>query len=160
VILIGYDGSADSQAAIDRAGELMPGQAATVLSIWEPFVAVISYAGAGMDVWPDDIDPQRMDELAERAARDHAEEGVERARDAGLNPQPRTRARGATTAETILSEADDVGAEAIVLGTRGLTGLKSLLLGSVSHAVLQHADRAVIVVPSPEVAAKRAAHRR
>jgi nucleotide-binding universal stress UspA family protein len=56
--------------------------------------------------------------------------------------------------------ADEVEAAVIVLGTRGLTGLKSLWLGSVSHAVLQHADRAVIVVPSPGIAAERAARRR
>jgi len=160
MILVCYDGSADAQAATDRAGELMPGQAATVLTIWEPFVGVVAHMGLGMEVWPDGIDPQHMDELAERAARDRAEQGVERASDAGLNPQPRTHARGATIVETILSEADDVGADVIVLGTRGLTGLKSLLLGSVSHAVLQHADRPVMVVPSPEVAAKRADHRR
>lgn len=43
----------------------------------------------------------------------------------------------------------------IVIGTRGLTGVKSLLLGSVSHAVVQHADRAVLVVPSPEIAEAR-----
>ena len=47
------------------------------------------------------------------------------------------------------------GASAIVMGSRGLTGLKSLLLGSVSHAVLQRADRTAIVVPSPAVADSR-----
>lgn len=47
-----------------------------------------------------------------------------------------------------------------MLGSRGLTGVKSLLLGSVSHAVLQHADRPVMVVPSPEVTEARAQHRR
>ena len=39
--------------------------------------------------------------------------------------------------------------------SRGLTGVQSLLLGSVSHAVLQHADRTVIVMPSPGEAAAR-----
>jgi nucleotide-binding universal stress UspA family protein len=45
------------------------------------------------------------------------------------------------------------------MGSRGLTGVKSLLLGSVSRSVIQHADRTVIVVPSPEVAAARARER-
>jgi nucleotide-binding universal stress UspA family protein len=45
---------------------------------------------------------------------------------------------------------------AIVMGSRGLTGVKSLLLGSVSHELIQHADRTVVVVPSPEVAGSRA----
>jgi nucleotide-binding universal stress UspA family protein len=159
MILICYDGSPDSQAAIAKAGELMHGEPATVLTVWEPFIDVICRAGAGMVPW-EGIDLDEIDAQSERAAQTRAEEGVERARDAGLSPQPRSRARGATIAETILSEADEVHANAIVLGTRGLTGLKSLMLGSVSHAVLQHADRPVIVVPSPEIAAKRAANRR
>jgi nucleotide-binding universal stress UspA family protein len=58
-------------------------------------------------------------------------------------------------ANAILAEADALGASAIVMGSRGLTGVKSLLLGSVSHNVIQHADRTVIVVPSPDVAAAR-----
>ena len=33
------------------------------------------------------------------------------------------------------------------MGSRGLTGIKSLLLGSVSRGVLTHADRPVMVVP-------------
>jgi nucleotide-binding universal stress UspA family protein len=78
-----------------------------------------------------------------------------------LRLRRRERSRAATsTPPTILDEADEIGARAIVLGTRGLTGVKSLLLGSVSHAVLQHADRPVIVIPSPAVAQQRAAHQR
>jgi nucleotide-binding universal stress UspA family protein len=58
-------------------------------------------------------------------------------------------------AGAILAVANDLDADTIVLGTRGLTGLRSILLGSVSHAVLQHADRSVIVVPSPAIAQER-----
>jgi nucleotide-binding universal stress UspA family protein len=77
------------------------------------------------------------------------------ARDAGLDAAPSCRARETTMANAILDEVDQVGAIAIVMGSRGLSGLKSLFPGSVSHAVVQHADRPVIVVPSPEVAASR-----
>jgi nucleotide-binding universal stress UspA family protein len=160
MILICYDGSTDAQAAIDRAGDLMRGQPATVLTVWEPFIAMMTRTGAGLGLWGQIVQMDEIDAASEQAARERADEGVERARRAGMNPQPRTAARGATIAETILSVADAVEASVIVLGTRGLTGLKSLWLGSVSRAVLQHADRPVIVVPAPEIAAGRAAHMR
>lgn len=35
VILICYDGSADAQCAIERAGELLGGQPATILTVWD-----------------------------------------------------------------------------------------------------------------------------
>jgi nucleotide-binding universal stress UspA family protein len=60
-----------------------------------------------------------------------------------------------SVADTLLAEADRTDAGAIAIGSRGLGGLGSLLLGSVSHALLQRADRAVIIVPSPNVAEKR-----
>lgn len=156
MILIAYDGSADAQAAIDRAGELLRGQPATVLTVWERFLDVLTRAGAGMPIGTVDYD--RLDREYAAQAHHRAEEGAQRAKRVGLKAQARTSVRENSIAETILLEAEEVGASAIVLGTRGLTGLKSLLLGSVSHAVLQHADRPVIVVPSPEVATERAAH--
>jgi nucleotide-binding universal stress UspA family protein len=158
VILLCYDGSTDAQCAIERAGELLRGQPATILTIWDGLAAVLARAGTGVGVAA--LDFEAIDAASERSARERAEEGVERARHAGLTAEPRVRERGVTTWGTILEQAADVDASAIVLGSRGLTGLKSLLLGSVSHAVLQHADRPVIVVPSRELSAGRAADRR
>ena len=157
MILIAYDGSADAQAAVDRAGELLKGQPATVLTVWERLVDVVARSGAGMPIG--EVDYDRLDRSSEDQARQRAEEGAERAQRAGLKPRARTSVRENSVAATILAQADDVGASAIVMGSRGLTGLKSLLLGSVSHGVLQHADRPVIVVPSPTAVAERAAHR-
>ena len=160
MILIAYDGSADAQAAIDLAGTLMSGESATVLTVWEPFVELMARVGAGSAMAMADVDFEELDRASEQQARQQADEGVERAREVGLDANSRVRARRRSIAETILEEADAVGARVIVVGTRGLTGMKSLLLGSVSHALLQHADRPVAVVPSPEVANARAARRR
>jgi nucleotide-binding universal stress UspA family protein len=102
---------------------------------------------------------EEIDESSERTARERAAEGVGYARQAGLDAEARVAERGATIWETILNQAEQVEASLIVLGSRGLTGIKSILLGSVSQAVLQHADRPVMIVPSPGVAAKRASHR-
>jgi nucleotide-binding universal stress UspA family protein len=157
VILIAYDGSEDAQAAIRRAGELFRGEGAAVLSVWERFIDVIARTGAGMPIG--EVDYEALDRGYQEEATRLAEEGAERARQAGLEAQARVRVRENTIAATILAEADELGATAIVLGTRGLTGLKSLLLGSVSHAVVQHAQIPVMIVPSEETAAGRAERR-
>jgi nucleotide-binding universal stress UspA family protein len=90
-----------------------------------------------------------------QAAVDTAAAGVRRAATAGLVAQPRVVNRDDDIAAVILAEAAAVDAGVIVLGTRGLGSVKSLMLGSVSHAVLHHADRAVLVIASPRLAEQR-----
>jgi nucleotide-binding universal stress UspA family protein len=156
-ILIGYDGSADAQAAIDRAGVLMPGSEATVLVIWETILATMTRNGAlgsgfGMvAAYGDD----GADAAIKAAALKTATEGAQRATAAGLVAAPRVASRDDDIASVILAVASDVDADVIVLGTRGLSGIKSLMLGSVSHAVLHHADRPVLVIPSAALAEAR-----
>lgn len=157
MILIAYDGSPDSNTAIERAGELVKDTSATILTVWEPFEDIVTRAGAGLTLGA--VDYVALDRSYQEQAGKRAAEGVERARAAGLTAEPRVQVRRGSIAGTILGEAENVGADAILLGTRGLTGLKSLLLGSVSHAVLQHADRPVIVVPSGALAAARGERR-
>jgi nucleotide-binding universal stress UspA family protein len=48
--------------------------------------------------------------------------------------------------KTILEVADGRRVSTIVMGSRGLTGVRSMLLGSVSSAVVHHADRPTLVV--------------
>ena len=156
-VLIGYDGSADAQAAIDRAGQLLPGSDATVLVIWETVLETLTRNGSlgvgfGM-VGPYGDDG--TDAALEKAALATATDGAQRATKAGLVAQPRIVNRRDEIAVDILAAAGDVDADVIILGTRGRGGVKSLMLGSVSNAVLHHADRPVLVIPSPALAEER-----
>jgi len=153
VILICYDGSTDAKEAIARGARILRGQRATVLTIWSPFdMAALGLSGGVEDM-------QDSDEAGRLHAEHQAEAGARLAIELGFDAEPRTVDRRTTIADAILGEADALDATAILMGSRGLTGVKSVLLGSVSHAVIQHADRTVIVVPSPEVAAARARER-
>jgi nucleotide-binding universal stress UspA family protein len=149
VILICYDGSTDAKEAIARGAAVLEGQRATVLTVWQPFDTATLGLSGGVE------DMQNSDEASRRHAEQQAEAGARLATEAGFDAQPRTAGRRTTIADAILDEAAALGSSAILMGSRGLTGLKSLFLGSVSHAVIQHADRMVIVVPSPDVAVAR-----
>ncbi len=155
MILICYDGSLDSQAAVERAAELLKGERASVLTVWAPFTETVARMPWGPGMAPGIADADEIDDASRKDAERRAQEGAQLARELGLDAEPRVRSQDTTISSAILAEARDVDASAIVIGTRGLTGVKSLLLGSVSHAVLQHADRTVIVVPSAEVASAR-----
>jgi nucleotide-binding universal stress UspA family protein len=152
-ILICYDGSPDADRAIDLAGQMFTGREATVLTIWEGFTEVLTRSAVGLAAAP--LNFEEIDDANRAGAADRADHGVARARSAGLDAHPRVVQGGPTIWETVLDEAEEIDAEAIVLGSRGFTGVKSMLLGSVSHAVLQHADRPVIVVPGAQIAGKR-----
>ena len=159
MIVIGYDGSSDAKAAIEQAGDLLGSQPATVLTVWQPFAEVLARTPLGFGFAPGVLNIEEADNASQSAAERLAADGAELARQSGFNAQWRVSTELTTTANAILDEAEALDASAIVVGSRGLTGLKSVLLGSVSHAVLQRADRTVIVVPSPAVAdARRRPH--
>ena len=55
---------------------------------------------------------------------------------------------GVSVREEILREAAALPADLIVLGSHGLTGVKRLVLGSISENVLRHAATPVLIVPA------------
>ena len=141
-ILLCYDRSDGARRAIEVAGALFPGRKAVVLHVWSP-VAAIAAAYGGLTQLPD------YDESAlERVAREVADEGAGVARAAGLD------ATGAIAEGTyegtwhaIVAAGKQHGADLIAIGARGLSTFKSLVLGSVSQGVAQHAHVPVLIVP-------------
>jgi nucleotide-binding universal stress UspA family protein len=81
--------------------------------------------------------------------------GVEVAREAGLEAEPRELRAGGTTVEALIACAEEIQAGIILVGSRGRSRTRSILLGSVAHALIQRALRPVVVVPSPELRGRR-----
>ncbi|HEY3728853.1 MAG TPA: universal stress protein [Solirubrobacteraceae bacterium] len=155
MILICYDGSDDAKAAVKQAGALFDGRPTTALNVWEPFSSLILRTPATFDLISGVSDTVDLDNAGRKDAERIAQEGADLAREAGLDSSPATAIRSLSVAETIVAEGDRTDASVIVMGSRGLGGLGSFFLGSVSHAVLQRADRPVMVVPSQAVAERR-----
>ncbi|MEA2154302.1 MAG: hypothetical protein QOE11_442 [Solirubrobacteraceae bacterium] len=160
MILLPYDGSADAQAAIERAAQLMPGSDATVLTVWVPYASLLAgkYSpamGLGLAGSYAYAETGEVDEATLQAALDSAEEGVQLATAAGLVATSLVTRLEGDVATTILEIATEIDAELIAMGTRGRSGVRAYLLGSVSRSVVEHADRAVLVIPSASLVARR-----
>jgi nucleotide-binding universal stress UspA family protein len=146
-LVLCYDGSEDARHAIDYAGELFAGRRALVVTAWRPTVALGGLAVAGEAAGM--VDFVELDQATLEHGARVAEEGVRIARDAGLEADPMVVKAAGPLWKAILDVADRHDAATIVMGSRGLTGLRSMLLGSVSNGVVHHAERPALVIRRP-----------
>jgi nucleotide-binding universal stress UspA family protein len=141
-IVVGVDGSDGGAAALEfAAGEAALRKARLrIVSAWQ--VPVAAY-GTG---FAPALDAQSLD-----AFRVRAEQVADKAFATAKSLQPSAKLEALAVqghpADVLLAQAAD--AEFIVVGRRGLGGFKSLLLGSVSQQVVQHATCPVVVVQQP-----------
>jgi nucleotide-binding universal stress UspA family protein len=146
-LLLCYEGSEDATHAIEHAGHLLRDRDALVVTVWRPTSGLGSSASAGATESTfdfADVDCATA-HRGERVARD----GVRIARRVGLRAKPVAVEATRPVWKTIVEIADRHDAAAIVMGSRGLTGLRPMLLGSVSRAILHHADRPTLIIRQP-----------
>ena len=133
-LLWATDGSEGAELALDEALRLLdPSGKLIVFHCDQRFLS--SRAG-GLPLLPDE--EARRGHLRDRVA-ELVADGV----DAELVIETTHRA----VAHVIVEAAEKEHADAIVCGSRGLSGLEGALLGSVSKALLNHAHLPVVVVP-------------
>lgn len=135
-ILVGLDGSADSHEAVQWAAGLARSLGAEVVAVHA--LGLLDQLEPGGPMVP--TQPHR-DEIAELARGPWSEPltatGVEH----------RVVLNDGSPVDVVLAVADEVGADLIVLGSRGIGGAPALLLGSTSSQVAQRAACPVVIVP-------------
>lgn len=133
-ILVAVDGSATAVEATNVAMGLAKCTGADV-------VALFVDSGRTMD-------PLEAMQTEEEEGVHHSRAGLTVAETAGTkNGVPvRTLVREGAVAHQILSAAEDEGADLVVIGSEGRTGLKRVMLGSIAESVLREAAVPVLVV--------------
>lgn len=138
-ILVPVDFSEHSSRALDMAIELAKQSKGKVHLIHSYPINPILLSPYGGVAMPPDI---------ERSFREASDkqlgEWAERVRKAGVAVETSTSSD--TPSEAIVQRAEKMGADLIVMGTRGLTGLKHVVLGSVAERTLRHAPCPVLTL--------------
>jgi nucleotide-binding universal stress UspA family protein len=132
-IVLATDGSKFSAAATDRAIDFARAYGGSLLVISVVDVPAEFYAES----------PKAAEQLLAQA-KQYVADAKKRAEAAGVATEGFT-AEG-DTYEAVVNLARERGAEMIVLGSHGRTGLRRLLMGSVTEAVIGYAPCPVLVV--------------
>lgn len=134
-LVVGYDGSEHAGRALERAALLSTGDPVVVVSV----VSVSGPAARG----PARVEPREIEVHHEQLA--HARSLL---KTYGVEAQLIETLGNAIgdTADALIDVARKHNADIIVVGTRGLGGLKRLVLGSVSTKLVHEAPCDVLVV--------------
>ena len=141
-VLVAFDGSDDSVRAVETACSIASkyGSALTVVHVYSPTLP--PYAGvAPMPV------PELEGAMAVSKVRAQSvlTRGLEVAQSRGAAVKGEL-IEASSTVQAIVEYASSEKADLIVVGTRGMTGFKKLIVGSVSSGLVGHAECPVLVV--------------
>jgi len=152
-VLVGLDGSEAARRAFRVAIEEALWRQATVCALHVVFVPMVMGRTLSFEIAENVIDygnlvmDRELDLLRDEYGGEFPVEVERRVRSGHIGR------------ELVVATSDrDLGIELVVVGTRGLGGFTSLVLGSVSTYAIQHLDVPVLVVPDlPESSSDEAA---
>jgi nucleotide-binding universal stress UspA family protein len=144
VIVVGTDGSETAAAAVHHAARLakMTGATLHIVHAYQA-VSVGSLAMAGtLPAWTEDLEEvnagiaDASESVCAHAASQVERDGVEVV----------THALPGDPADLLVTVAEDVGADLVVVGNRGMTGVRRFALGSVPNKVSHRCSCNLLIV--------------
>ncbi|MBT2760346.1 universal stress protein [Paenibacillus sp. ISL-20] len=101
------------------------------------------YVSNGMTYVPENFLEEILNEMG-KASLEQLQQAKSKLKSAGINPET-VHLKG-DPAHEILNYARDTEQQLIIIGSRGLRGIKEMMLGSVSHKVSQLSSCPVLIV--------------
>ncbi|WP_145948487.1 universal stress protein [Paenibacillus sp. Y412MC10] len=101
------------------------------------------YVSNGMTYVPENFLEEILNEM-EKAGLEQLQQAKSKLKSAGINPET-VHLKG-DPAHEILNYARDTEQQLIIIGSRGLRGIKEMMLGSVSHKVSQLSNCPVLIM--------------
>jgi len=143
-ILLATDGSPCSRAAVDEVARLSwPADAQVrIISVVEPRAPLVAEPYMGVTSYFEEAEKVAMGQ-AQLAVKEATE--LIRARQ-GASLQASAQVLTGSARRSIVEEAEDWGADLIVVGSHGYDTWERMLLGSVSQSVAAHARCSVLIV--------------
>jgi nucleotide-binding universal stress UspA family protein len=143
-MVVGVDGSAAAShalAALER-WPILHDVPATLVSVAQPFSSWAETMGSSF--YPAWVDEHEEREDRRKHMRDILDRAHDELAEAGLSASVEVREGDA--ADQLIKAANESSADLIVVGSRGLSTLPRLVLGSVARKVLLHAPQSVLVI--------------
>jgi nucleotide-binding universal stress UspA family protein len=135
-ILLAVDGSEHSMRAAKEAGELARALKSKVVRIVVAYDGIPSYIG---EPYLQQAIDARLKEVNQILGK--AQEAVGK-----IPGEIHTELIEGSAAEAIINVASTRGSTVIVMGSRGMSNIAELVLGSTSHKVVSHAPCPVLIV--------------
>jgi len=142
VIVVGTDGSETSLRAVDRAAEIAA-QSHAQLIVASAHSASSRHEHGGVD--PDQAHDESYRRQGNAPVYDLLQDAAARAKRSGATEVTQRAVEGAP-ADALISLADEVGADLLVVGSVGVNSLVGRLLGSVPKIIQKRANTEVLVV--------------
>jgi nucleotide-binding universal stress UspA family protein len=141
-IMVAFDGSEDSVKASRLACSLAQKFGSQVIFAHVYSFAIFAYGGATPMPMPD-VRP--LDEAAKTKAMAILNKGLDIAREYGVDAQGKLIEAPAIV-QALVEYGAKEGVDLMVAGTRGMTGFRKLVMGSISSGLVGRAECPVLVV--------------
>lgn len=146
-LVLGYDGSDCSKAALQRTAALASQMADASVVVVYAYEFSIGYVPTGMAESPLLMSAEFDDhtELVRGYADEQVRLAAEELGKAGVRAE--TRVEEGRPVEVLLQVANDIGADLIVVGSHGEGAVSAAFMGSTALKLLHHSELPVLVVP-------------